>query len=55
MNTPIDKKYRLLPGFTLIEIIVAIAGDMLLMPGLGKVPAAENMRIDDEGNISGLF
>ena len=25
MNTPIDKKYRLPPGFTLIEIIVAIA------------------------------
>ncbi len=37
------------------KMIVAIAGDMLLMPGLGKVPAAENMRIDDEGNISGLF
>ena len=37
------------------KMIVAIAGDMLLMPGLGKVPAAENMRIDDKGNISGLF
>lgn len=37
------------------KMIVAIAGDMMLMPGLGKIPAAENMHIDDEGNISGLF
>lgn len=37
------------------KMIVAIAGDMLLMPGLGKIPAAENMHIDDDGNISGLF
>jgi len=25
------------------------------MPGLPKVPAAERIDIDDEGNISGLF
>lgn len=37
------------------KMIVAIAGDMLLMPGLGKEPAAEKMYIDDDGNISGLF
>lgn len=34
--------------------IVAIAGDILLMPGLPKHPAGENMRIDN-GQISGLF
>lgn len=35
--------------------IVAIAGDMMTMPGLPKVPAAENIDVDDEGKISGLF
>ena len=34
--------------------IVAIAGDIMLMPGLGKVPAAEHIDIDSLGNISGL-
>jgi formate--tetrahydrofolate ligase len=35
--------------------IVAIAGDMMTMPGLPKVPAAERIDIDDEGRITGLF
>jgi len=35
--------------------IVAIAGNMMTMPGLPKVPAAERIDIDDDGNISGLF
>ena len=35
--------------------VVAIAGDMMLMPGLPVLPAAERMTIDDEGNIKGLF
>ena len=35
--------------------LVAIAGSMLLMPGLSKVPNAVNMTIDDDGNIDGLF
>jgi len=35
--------------------IVAIAGDMMTMPGLPKVPAAERIDIDDDGRISGLF
>jgi len=35
--------------------IVAIAGDMMTMPGLPKVPAAERIDIDDTGVISGLF
>ena len=35
--------------------IVAIAGNMMTMPGLPKVPAAERIEIDDDGNISGLF
>ena len=35
--------------------LVAIAGDMMLMPGLGKVPAGVNMKITNNGKISGLF
>ncbi len=35
--------------------IVAIAGDMMTMPGLPKIPAAERIDIDDNGKITGLF
>ena len=35
--------------------IVAEAGDIMTMPGLPKVPSAENIDIDDNGVISGLF
>ncbi len=35
--------------------IVAIAGDMMTMPGLPKIPAAERIDISDDGVISGLF
>ena len=34
--------------------IVAVAGSVMLMPGLGKVPGAEHIDIDGDGNISGL-
>lgn len=35
--------------------IVAIAGDIMTMPGLPKTPAAEKIDIDENGRISGLF
>ncbi len=35
--------------------IVALAGDVMVMPGLPKVPSAENLDIDEDGNITGLF
>ncbi|WP_411728627.1 formate--tetrahydrofolate ligase [Methyloglobulus sp.] len=35
--------------------IVAIAGDMMTMPGLPKQPAAERIDIDNDGKITGLF
>ncbi|MCL2234948.1 MAG: formate--tetrahydrofolate ligase [Defluviitaleaceae bacterium] len=35
--------------------IVALAGDIMTMPGLPKVPSAENIDVDKEGRISGLF
>ena len=35
--------------------IVVVCGDILLMPGLGKAPAALSIDVDEEGKISGLF
>ncbi len=35
--------------------LIPITGDILLMPGLPKNPAAENIDIDAKGNITGLF
>ena len=35
--------------------IVALTGNIMKMPGLPKVPAAENIDIDENGVISGLF
>ena len=35
--------------------ITALTGDIMTMPGLPKVPAAENIDVDDDGRISGLF
>lgn len=35
--------------------VVALTGDIMTMPGLPKVPAAENIDVDENGVISGLF
>ena len=35
--------------------IVALTGEIMTMPGLPKVPAAENIDIDENGKITGLF
>ncbi|MBQ8883601.1 MAG: formate--tetrahydrofolate ligase, partial [Oscillospiraceae bacterium] len=35
--------------------VVAYTGDIMTMPGLPKVPAANKIDCDNEGNISGLF
>ena len=37
------------------HFVVALTGNVLTMPGLPKVPAAENIDVDDNGVISGLF
>jgi len=37
------------------EFITAICGDIMTMPGLPKVPAAERIDVSDDGRISGLF
>ena len=36
------------------EFIVAVAGNIMLMPGLGAHPAAERIDVDEEGEIVGL-
>ncbi len=36
------------------EFVVMVCGDIMTMPGLPKVPAAEHIDIDDEGQIVGL-
>ena len=35
--------------------LVAVAGDIMLMPGLPKVPAADKMVLNEDGSIEGLF
>ena len=45
-----DLKLKAGAGF-----IVAYTGDILTMPGLPKVPAAENIDVTDDGVITGLF
>ena len=37
------------------HFVVALTGSVLTMPGLPRVPAAENIDIDDNGVITGLF
>jgi formate--tetrahydrofolate ligase len=37
------------------EFIVAITGEIMTMPGLPKVPAANVIRLNDNGQIEGLF
>ena len=37
------------------EFIVILTGKVMTMPGLPKIPAAEQIDIDEEGNIVGIF
>jgi len=37
------------------EFLVVICGDIMTMPGLPRVPAANNIYLNDEGQIEGLF
>ena len=46
------KELRLSAG---AGFIVVITGEIMTMPGLPKVPAAETIDIDNDGNITGLF
>ena len=37
------------------SFVVALTGDIMTMPGLPKVPAAESIDVDENGKITGLF
>ena len=37
------------------NFIVVLTGNVMTMPGLSKKPSAENIDIDDDGNITGIF
>jgi formate--tetrahydrofolate ligase len=37
------------------EFVIMICGDVMTMPGLPKVPAANNIDVDSDGRITGLF
>jgi formate--tetrahydrofolate ligase len=37
------------------EFIVVITGEIMTMPGLPRVPAAESIRINEKGLVEGLF
>jgi formate--tetrahydrofolate ligase len=37
------------------EFVVVVCGDIMTMPGLPKVPAANSITVDGRGRISGLF
>ena len=37
------------------EFIVAVCGDIMTMPGLPRVPAANSISVDETGRIVGLF
>jgi formate--tetrahydrofolate ligase len=36
------------------EFVVMVCGDIMTMPGLPRVPAADGMSLDADGNIVGL-
>ncbi|MDJ0828145.1 MAG: formate--tetrahydrofolate ligase [Rhodobacter sp.] len=37
------------------EFIVAVCGDIMTMPGLPRVPSADNIRLNEQGQVEGLF
>ena len=56
-NSPSDhvvqiKEVRLANG---AEFLVVVCGDIMTMPGLPRVPAAHDIKVDEKGNITGLF
>ena len=37
------------------EFLVVVCGSIMTMPGLPRIPAADSIKLNDEGNIEGLF
>ncbi|MCJ8300758.1 MAG: formate--tetrahydrofolate ligase, partial [Pseudomonadales bacterium] len=51
-HTVTIREVRLAAG---AEFVVAVCGDIMTMPGLPRVPAANKIHVDEEGLIQGLF
>jgi formate--tetrahydrofolate ligase len=51
-HTVAIRELRLAAG---AEFIVAVCGDIMTMPGLPRKPAANDIRVDEDGRIAGLF
>ena len=49
-----DRLYSAIP-YAGAGFVVALAGDIMTMPGLPKHPAALDIDVDDDGIVSGLF
>ena len=54
-NEPFSIKIREVHLKNGAEFILAIAGKMMTMPGLPRIPAAEKIDVDKDGNIIGIF
>ena len=54
-NEPFSIKIREVHLRNGAEFILAIAGKMMTMPGLPKIPAAEKIDVDKDGNIVGIL
>ena len=37
------------------EFVVVVCGDIMTMPGLPRVPAANSIEVTEDGRITGLF
>jgi len=37
------------------EFVVVVCGEIMTMPGLPRVPAADSIKLNDAGEIEGLF
>ena len=56
LKKPLDKiTIRDITASSGAGFLVALTGDIMKMPGLPKVPAAEKIDVDANGVISGLF
>jgi formate--tetrahydrofolate ligase len=38
-----------------VRFIVVVCGDIMTMPGLPRVPSADNIHLNDQGHVEGLF
>ena len=52
---PVRFRVKKFHGLAGAGFLVALTGEIMTMPGLPKVPAAEKIDVDENGVITGLF